>query len=760
MKKNSNQIILFHFLRYILTLSLIITFFTCKAYPSYAATDESRKAIYDIVLNMLETNTSVSPNISSYKMTKAEVESIVMQVFEDNLVLVHSYSPDMLPWVRTSGKTAVGISLLYMNDDGAETFPLLEEAYDNIKAGIDSSMTDLDKIIYLHDSVVDYAVYKNTGNDRIFTTAGALVDKQAVCKGYAYALKLLLNSEGIEAAYVKQKVTMNHGWLYVKLDGEWYHIDPTWDDTLKGRTDSTKHHYLLCNDDYFALDKVKSHGEYVWTIDDTSSKSKSTRFDNWFVHDVKDKMLFKDGYWYYVDVNTNCLMRSQADGSDMLVVLDGSSLSTITLASISGDSLKYKCDSKYQTLKISEIERVEEIAVSESISSDLDNILEEIILDEVIMEDVNTPVTIPIIKDIALNDTAIYWNNISEWRDGEYKYSSGQFREYNGRLCLPDYLACSPNTEYKVIVKNTDFRMLIREMNSDKQLISSHQLADGGSFTTDSACAYLGITIYNKAMDQNYTRSDFESVFGKSDFIVGLDNYYRTGSSSIEDNILEDAKSDSMRIENLIPNINIEIPPVDIQNSTESIQDVITPDTVETVVVPREPSTWYWNSLDSWRIGVYDYTSGRYKESQSNRICLNDYIEVIPNQTYTVVLTNDSVRLVVRELNANMEVIKSHNKKAGQVITTDNECKFLAIGLYFPSNDSNSTYEDYVALFADDSIQIGLIEQSIEITEDLSPLGQFKNLNASVILIIPLLALAVIILTLLVFTIRQHRNYR
>ena len=62
---------------------------------------------------------------------------------------------------------------------------------------------------------------------------GALVNRKAICLGYASAFQLLMDMSGVEcitvvgAAFSSQE---DHAWNMVKLDGAWYCVDVTWDD--------------------------------------------------------------------------------------------------------------------------------------------------------------------------------------------------------------------------------------------------------------------------------------------------------------------------------------------------------------------------------------------------------------------------------------------------------------------------------------------------------------------------------------------------
>lgn len=65
-----------------------------------------------------------------------------------------------------------------------------------------------------------------------YTAYAALVNKTAVCQGYAVLLYRLALMAGIEARVVTGTANNGgHAWNIVKLDGKWYHVDATWDAT-------------------------------------------------------------------------------------------------------------------------------------------------------------------------------------------------------------------------------------------------------------------------------------------------------------------------------------------------------------------------------------------------------------------------------------------------------------------------------------------------------------------------------------------------
>lgn len=75
---------------------------------------------------------------------------------------------------------------------------------------------------------------------------GALIEKSAVCDGYAEAFSLLANAAGYQTIVV---YSSTHAWNMVYLQGHWYHIDVTWMDT--GEEGSYRDSYFLGNDRLF-----------------------------------------------------------------------------------------------------------------------------------------------------------------------------------------------------------------------------------------------------------------------------------------------------------------------------------------------------------------------------------------------------------------------------------------------------------------------------------------------------------------------------
>ena len=137
---------------------------------------------------------------------------------------------------------------------------------ENIKKDI-LSKTGNDKVENLkivHDYLVDSIEYDVEAGKNVYNIYGALVDKKAVCEGYARTYKLLLDELGIPCIIAcgigtnRTGETESHAWNYVQIDDKWYAIDVTWDDPVIivnwSLTDSLKYRYFLLGSDEFFKD--------------------------------------------------------------------------------------------------------------------------------------------------------------------------------------------------------------------------------------------------------------------------------------------------------------------------------------------------------------------------------------------------------------------------------------------------------------------------------------------------------------------------
>ncbi len=128
--------------------------------------------------------------------------------------------------------------------------------------------TDYEKVKAVHDYIVLNTAYddvnygQNTVPEESYSVYGVLVNHVAVCDGYAKTFQMFMDILGIPC----QKVNgygkgVLHAWNLIQLDGEYYHIDTTWDDPYPDQKGKVSYVYFNVNDSLLS----KTH---VWTRED------------------------------------------------------------------------------------------------------------------------------------------------------------------------------------------------------------------------------------------------------------------------------------------------------------------------------------------------------------------------------------------------------------------------------------------------------------------------------------------------------------
>ena len=138
--------------------------------------------------------------------------------------------------------------------------------YEKVK-GVYDWITENISYDYEWDDIEDdTAYYKHT-------THAALIQKNAVCQGFASLYYRLMLELGVDCRYISGistdiTGTENHAWNIVYLDGKYFNCDPTWDRSLAGH-----YRYFLCTEANFSghtrdaeYDTAQFHADYPMAV--------------------------------------------------------------------------------------------------------------------------------------------------------------------------------------------------------------------------------------------------------------------------------------------------------------------------------------------------------------------------------------------------------------------------------------------------------------------------------------------------------------
>lgn len=133
----------------------------------------------------------------------------------------------------TMGNKVISMTMVYSRtaSEAAMIKPKFDAAAQKI---IDKALEQedlFDRVLVIHDAIVDMTDYSVSGPSYISEADGPLVYGKALCEGYSKAFMYLCQSVGIQCICVAGTGNGEpHMWNMLQLDGEWYNMDVTWDD--------------------------------------------------------------------------------------------------------------------------------------------------------------------------------------------------------------------------------------------------------------------------------------------------------------------------------------------------------------------------------------------------------------------------------------------------------------------------------------------------------------------------------------------------
>lgn len=149
---------------------------------------------------------------------------------------------------------------------------------------ITDDMTDFEKEMEIIQYMVQNITYdydnflEETVPGTSYGTTGALLYGTAVCAGYTDTFTLLADACGLETMEVSGEGNGvggwgGHAWNKIKLDGEWYHVDVTWEDPIMNGDPENGYGYGNLRNEYINITDSKMAKDHRWTAKEPACKA-------------------------------------------------------------------------------------------------------------------------------------------------------------------------------------------------------------------------------------------------------------------------------------------------------------------------------------------------------------------------------------------------------------------------------------------------------------------------------------------------------
>lgn len=219
------------------------------------------------------------------------------------------FAEGKLPWYTTNDyqytyNTDTGVIFTFtplskpMEDSALTAYE--EKAAQILDVCVKEGMQQWQIALAIHDYLIVNGAYDSTLEKN--TPYDLLIEGTSVCAGYALAYQDLLQRAGIDCRYVISE-PMEHAWNLVCIDGNWYHVDLTWDDPEPDTEGYVSHRYFLLTDQQIAEGDKPHHD---WQTDITCT---DTRFSDSFWKDVSSAVCFESSDVCYYSRTEDLLNR-------------------------------------------------------------------------------------------------------------------------------------------------------------------------------------------------------------------------------------------------------------------------------------------------------------------------------------------------------------------------------------------------------------------------------------------------------------------
>lgn len=198
-------------------------------------------------------------SVSDLGMNLDDLSAVIFSYEKDNPCFLDTYWEYSVEYLGTEDNSDVqSIIPIY---DASVSNDLLKTKADRVLAEAKKLPNDYQRLKYVHDWISENTVYKDSGQKYTKRADGPIIQGTAICSGYSKALMYFAQELGIPCLCIEGRTNEEHLWNMVKLNGNWYHVDMTYDDpNTPSGANALRYDYFLVSDSTISQDHTITDG--------------------------------------------------------------------------------------------------------------------------------------------------------------------------------------------------------------------------------------------------------------------------------------------------------------------------------------------------------------------------------------------------------------------------------------------------------------------------------------------------------------------
>ncbi len=280
-----------------------LPFESSKPENAVTATTET---LYDVMLNAI-LNHADEVDVTKFNLSQEDGADIFYDFFYTTSEAFVLYEGNM----RYSQGKILAFTFTYYDTKAVADAKLARyyKEIDKLVAAVPENLTDVGKVLFLHDYLVTHYEYDMT--EKVFDAYTFLVTGKGGCQSYSKVFYAVMKRLGFEV-YNVSSYNINHMWNVIRLGNHYYHVDMTYDDPTADRLGYCAHDYFLLSDTALYAVSLNERSYRFPNGEDRSDwlayggepACNSKQYDTGYAWENSDRpLVWLDGTWYVMQGN-------------------------------------------------------------------------------------------------------------------------------------------------------------------------------------------------------------------------------------------------------------------------------------------------------------------------------------------------------------------------------------------------------------------------------------------------------------------------